>query len=88
MTKWLLFGLLVGFTLSPIVTAEVLASEDGAALLEERCSVCHPSTRPKAKHKTPEQWEATVTRMQDKGARLTEEEKKTLLEHLSSTYKP
>jgi hypothetical protein len=88
MSKWLLFGLLVGFTFSPSVSPVVLASEDGASLLEERCSVCHPSTRPKSKHKTPEQWEATVTRMMGKGARLTEDEKKILLEHLSSTYKP
>ena len=88
MTKWLLFGLLVVFTLSASVAPEALASKEGAALLEERCSVCHPTTRPKSKHKTAEQWEATVSRMMEKGARLTEDEKKILLDHLSSSYKP
>ncbi len=65
-----------------------LAEEKGAALLDERCSVCHPSARPKSKQKTPEQWEATVKRMMGKGAKLTEDEKEVLVKYLSKTYKP
>lgn len=65
-----------------------LASEEGAALLESRCSVCHSSSRPKSKQKTPEQWDKTVTRMMGKGAQLTVDEKKILVDYLSDTYKP
>jgi hypothetical protein len=36
----------------------------------------------------PEQWEATVTRMVGKGAKLTIDEKKVRVDYLSKTYKP
>ena len=88
MKKALLLGLALGFTLSTLITAEAFAQADGAALLEERCSVCHPSARPKSKQKTAEQWEATVSRMMGKGARLEQEEKQILVDYLSKTYKP
>jgi len=84
MKKGLLLCLAVIFGLSGICAA----AEDGTALLETRCSVCHPSERPKAAKKSPEQWEATVTRMIGKGAKLTADEKKVLVNYLSNTYKP
>ena len=88
MFRILLFGLAFFFVISTIQVPLVLAESDGAGLLEERCSVCHPSARPKSKKKTPEQWESTVNRMIGKGARLSEEEKKVLVDYLSKTYKP
>lgn len=88
MKRILLLALVVGFVLFTFETPMALAQDDGAALLEQRCSVCHPSARPKSKQKTPEQWETTVTRMMGKGAQLTPEEKKELIDHLSETYKP
>lgn len=88
MKKRLLLIVAIGLILSTIPASIVLAQPDGAALLEERCSVCHPSTRPKSKQKTPEQWESTVNRMIGKGANLSEEEKAVLLDFLSKTYKP
>ena len=66
----------------------VLAERDGAALLEERCSGCHPVSLTTSKHKTAKQWQATVSRMKHRGARLTEEELKTLVDYLSETFKP
>lgn len=57
---------------------------DGAALLESRCSVCHSADKPKQVKKTREEWEATVGRMVSKGARLTEQEKKALVDYLSN----
>ena len=88
MKRGLLLGLMVTFVLAGVGGSEVMAQEDGATLLEQRCSVCHPSARPKGAKKTPEQWEATVTRMMGKGAKLSAEEKKVLLDFLSKTYKP
>jgi len=66
----------------------VLAEDGGAILLEERCSCCHPKSITTAKRKTPGQWQSTVSRMKHKGARLTEEEMKSLVDHLSETFKP
>ena len=88
MKRVLLLAVCLSFVLSTTPTPIVYAEPDGANLLEERCSVCHPSARPKSKQKTPEQWEITVNRMMGKGARLSEEEKTTLLDYLSKTYKP
>jgi len=88
MKRALAVSLATLFTLSTIISSYVFAQMDGAALLEERCSVCHPSARPKSKQKTPEQWEKTVTRMMGKGAKLSAEEKQILIDHLSETYKP
>ena len=87
MKKSLFLSLAIAVGLSGICATTTLA-EDGAALLEQRCSVCHPSERPKSAKKTPEQWEATVSRMIGKGAKLTVDEKKILVEYLSKTYKP
>ena len=88
MKRILLLALVVGFVLFTIEAPIALAQDDGAALLEQRCSVCHPSARPKSKQKSPEQWETTVTRMMGKGAQLTPDEQKRLIDHLSETYKP
>ena len=60
----------------------------GAELLESRCSECHPSARPKGFKRTAAQWEATVTKMMAKGAKLSAEEKKILVDYLTKTYKP
>lgn len=88
MKKLFLLIVAIGFVLSAMPTPVVFAEPEGASLLEERCSVCHPSSRPKSKQKTPEQWESTVNRMMGKGAKLSEEEKTILLNFLSETYKP
>jgi hypothetical protein len=88
MKKLLLLSAAIGFVLSTMQAPIVYAEIEGAKLLEERCSVCHPSSRPKSKQKTPEQWETTVNRMMGKGAKLSDEEKVVLLDFLSQTYKP
>jgi len=77
----------IGFTATSFAIQQPPAI-GGAELLEERCSVCHSSSRPKTAKKTGEEWDATVTRMMGKGAKLSEKEKKTLADYLSATYKP
>ncbi len=88
MNKIFLLIVLLAFALQPVSPTIVFAESEGANLLEERCSVCHPSSRPKSKQKTPEQWELTVNRMIGKGAKLSDEEKAVLLDFLSKNYKP
>ncbi|PKN11863.1 MAG: hypothetical protein CVU69_10315 [Deltaproteobacteria bacterium HGW-Deltaproteobacteria-4] len=87
MKRGLLLGLALTFGFTGISIAAAPA-KDGASLLEQRCSVCHPAARPKAAKKTPAEWESTVSRMMGKGAQLSGEEKKALVEHLGKTYKP
>ena len=88
MKRGLLLGLVLGFMLSTVELPAVWAQDDGATLLDQRCSVCHSSDRPKSKKKTPEEWNATVTRMIGKGAKLSPDEKQVLVDYLSKTYKP
>jgi cytochrome c5 len=64
------------------------AAGDGAALLEERCTVCHGLERTTQAQKTAEEWEQTVMRMVGKGAQLAEDEQATLIEYLTATYGP
>lgn len=68
------------------VTPTVNTVPDGAKLLDGRCSSCHGADKPKQARKTLDQWDKTVSRMIDKGARLTESEKAVLLEYLGKTY--
>ena len=82
------FILAVSFVMSTPQPLLALAQDHGAALLEEGCSGCHPSSLSKTKQKTPKQWQATVARMKHRGARLTEDEMKVLVDYLSETYKP
>jgi len=59
---------------------------DGAALLEDRCSVCHSANKAKQAPRSKSDWEKNVNRMIDKGAQLNEAEKQALVEYLSQTY--
>ena len=60
---------------------------DGAKLLEERCSVCHKTEIPKNARKSRAEWDKTVSRMIDKGAKISPEEKKILVRYLARVYK-
>lgn len=65
-----------------------MPAEDGATLLEARCSTCHSADRAKQTTKTRDEWDQTVSRMIDKGAQLTEAEKTVLVDYLTDTYGP
>jgi hypothetical protein len=60
---------------------------DGKTLVETRCTVCHTTDRIIIKKATLEQWQTTVDRMIGKGAKLTAEEEKVLVQYLADTYK-
>jgi cytochrome c5 len=60
---------------------------NAASLLEERCGVCHSTDIPKNARKSRSDWEESVTRMIAKGARLSPEEKKALVNHLAKVYR-
>jgi len=85
MKNVMLSVLVASIGLSGVSTASEKAS--GSDLLEKRCSVCHPSERAKSEKMNKAQWEATVKRMVEKGAKLSSDEKKTLIDYLSKSYK-
>jgi len=68
--------------------AEDPISIDGQVLLEERCTDCHSLGRVTGAEKTRDEWEDTVTRMVNLGARLNDEEQTALIDYLAQTYGP
>jgi hypothetical protein len=59
----------------------------GKALVESKCSVCHPITNITGSKKDAGGWEGTVTRMINNGAQLNAEQKTQVIEYLALTYK-
>lgn len=63
------------------------ASADGAALVAERCTVCHdmaPIDHEIAEHADRDEWLNVVNDMISRGARLSEQERDTVVDYLAS----
>jgi len=87
--------ILLGLAIVLLVIAGLLAAcgpsappVDGAALLSERCTVCHTLDRVKQAKKTQVEWAQTVTKMVGKGAKLNADEQAGLVGYLAKTYGP
>lgn len=64
------------------------SAQDGASLLQDRCTACHGIDRVTQTKKDAGQWEQTVSRMIGHGAQLSDAEKATLVAYLAKTYGP
>ncbi len=84
MKKLIITTVAASITLSGVAFA---AAPTGASLMDSRCTVCHNTDRIKTAKKSFAQWEATVVKMTTKGAKLTADEKKMLIEYLAKTFK-
>ncbi|HVI99324.1 MAG TPA: hypothetical protein VM657_09685 [Sphingomonas sp.] len=58
----------------------------GLDLINERCTFCHTSASIFAEHKTRDDWAATVQAMADRGADVSPEEMKTIVDYLAANY--
>ncbi len=62
-------------------------ANDGKALFEKKCSVCHNLEKSTSKMKAPVEWEKTVKRMiESRGAKITDEEAKIITDYLAKNY--
>ncbi|HOU14623.1 MAG TPA: hypothetical protein PKZ84_16070 [Anaerolineae bacterium] len=76
-------------TAAPATTAPTAKPAiDAAALLQARCTDCHGLNKVTSARYTLEQWQQSVARMVQKGARLNAEEQEALVAYLAETYKP
>jgi hypothetical protein len=57
-------------------------------LMADRCAKCHSLDRVTSAKKSAGDWETTVARMVGKGAKLTSEEQKVLVDYLAKTSAP
>jgi mono/diheme cytochrome c family protein len=78
---------LLGTSCSSSDTASDSApSVDGAALVAERCGECHAADLVKSVSLDAAGWQANVERMVRKGAELSDEEAKIVIDYLSENY--
>ena len=71
---------------SSTVTPAATSSQDGATLVQERCSRCHPLTRVENARHTAAQWKSIVAMMISRGAQLNSSEETTVVNYLAANY--
>jgi Quinohemoprotein amine dehydrogenase A, alpha subunit, haem binding len=67
-------------------TGDQTGAASGEALVNEKCTRCHSLDRIQGARKSPEDWQATVSRMQGNGLKVTDAEKATIVDYLAATY--
>ncbi len=64
--------------------APVPTDDPGAALVEQKCSMCHGTDRVWAKSQDAAGWAKTIERMKSNGLVLGAEEEKAIIDYLGS----
>jgi mono/diheme cytochrome c family protein len=59
---------------------------NGETLVNEKCARCHGLDRVQGARKSAADWEATVSRMQGNGLKITDAEKTAIVDYLAKTY--
>lgn len=59
---------------------------DGATLVQERCSVCHPLSRVESASHTAAEWRTIVNTMISRGAQLNSEEEAAVVNYLTANF--
>ena len=67
-------------------TPAATAAQDGATLLAERCSVCHPLTFVEKSHHTAADWKLIVGMMVSRGAKLSSAEETVVVNYLAANF--
>jgi cytochrome c5 len=67
-------------------TPAATSNLDGATLVQERCSVCHPLSRVEASRHTAADWKLIVDTMISRGAQLTPGEETVVVNYLATNF--
>jgi cytochrome c2 len=80
--------LAVFFAIASAVLAQDVQKDqvDAKALFENKCSACHSIDRSKSKKKTASAWADIVKRMRRRGAAVTDQEAKIIVDYLAENY--
>lgn len=70
----------------PPATASAPPPGQGLDLINERCGFCHSTAQVFTQHKSPDDWAATVQTMASRGAEVSPEEMKVIVDYLSKNY--
>jgi cytochrome c-type biogenesis protein CcmH/NrfF len=82
----LVWALPVVLVLAMLIGTVGCSAKSPEELVEERCVDCHALTVVTTSQKTRAEWEQTVNRMVEKGARLSEKQVEAVVDYLSETY--
>jgi hypothetical protein len=58
----------------------------GLDLINQRCGFCHTTASIFTRHKSRDDWAATVQQMADRGAAVSPAEMKTIVDYLAANY--
>ena len=58
----------------------------GLELINQRCIFCHNTAQIFSQHKSPEAWSTTVEQMANRGAEVSPEEMKIIIDYLAKNY--
>jgi hypothetical protein len=67
---------------------DILPEAPAKALVVRACTSCHQASQIVAKRLTPEEWDVTLGKMIDRGARLTEAEQDEVYDYLVKYFGP
>jgi len=67
-------------------TTATPAPGPGLDLINQRCIFCHNTAQIFSQHKSPEAWSATVEQMANRGAEVSPEEMKIIVDYLAKNY--
>jgi hypothetical protein len=70
----------------PAPAAAAPSAGPGLTLINDRCGFCHSTAQIFSARKTPAAWGATVQSMADRGAEISPEEQKTIVDYLAANY--
>jgi len=62
------------------------AAGPGLDLINQRCIFCHNTAQIFSQHKSPAAWSATVEQMANRGAEVSPEEMKIIVDYLAKNY--
>ena len=71
---------------APTSTPASMTVLDGAALVQQRCSMCHPITFIEKSRHTAADWKLIADMMISRGAQLTPSEETIVVNYLSANY--
>jgi len=71
---------------SSTTVAPASNTQDGAALVQERCTVCHTLSRAESQHLNSTEWKSVVDMMIARGANLTAAEETLVVDYLATQY--
>lgn len=75
---------------APMAAAPAAATNDAAtgALIEQTCSACHDIAMVQNGNRSAADWADTVQTMRDRGAQLTDDQAKLVVDYLARNFPP